>query len=77
MKTSPFVKRRSLLRVFAIPILLGTLSVVGLLAALLGDDVWDVLSWLALGVPCVVIAWCWFGAGLFGKRDAAQNKRSS
>jgi hypothetical protein len=45
LKPSPFVKQRSLPRVFAIPILLGISSVVGLLAALLGDDVWDALSW--------------------------------
>jgi hypothetical protein len=57
------------LRVFGIPILLGVLSSVGVLAALLGDGVWDALSWLALGVPCVVIAWYWCGAGrLFGRR---------
>jgi hypothetical protein len=64
-----------LLRVFAIPILLGVLSTVGLLSALLGDNVWDAMSWLALGVPCVVIAWYWFGAGRLGsKRDAARGK---
>jgi hypothetical protein len=51
--------RRRALRVFAVPILLGLLSVVGLLSALLGDDIWDALSWFALGVPCAVIAWFW------------------
>lgn len=54
---------------FAIPFLLGVLSIVGLLGALLGDEVWDALSWLALGVPCAVIAWYWFGGGRL-KRSA-------
>jgi hypothetical protein len=50
------------LRVFRVPVLLGVLSLVGLLSALLGDAVWDMLSWLALGIPCAVIAWFWFVA---------------
>jgi hypothetical protein len=55
--------QRSALQVFAVPIVLGVLSAVGLVAALLGDSVWDVVSWLTLGVPCIVMAWFWFGAG--------------
>jgi hypothetical protein len=60
---------RSALRIFAIPIALGVLSAVGLLAALLGDEAWDYVSWLALGIPCVVMVWYWSGAGrLRGRR---------
>ena len=54
---------RSALQAFAIPIVLGVLSAVGLIAALLGDEAWDIVSWFALGVPCAVMAWFWFGAG--------------
>jgi hypothetical protein len=54
---------RSALQVFAIPIVLGILSAVGLVAALLGDQAWDIVSWVALGVPCIVMGWFWFGAG--------------
>ena len=43
--------------VWRIPLLLALLSVVGLLSALLGDDVWDALSWAALGAPVAVIVW--------------------
>ena len=60
MSASPSVKQPSLRRVFGVPLLLGLLSAVGLLSALLGDSLWDALSWLALGVPCAVIAWFWF-----------------
>lgn len=60
MSASRPVKQPSLRRVFGVPLLLGLLSAVGLLSALLGDSVWDALSWLALGVPCAVIVWYWF-----------------
>jgi hypothetical protein len=44
------------LRVFGPPLLLAVVSVIGLLSALLGDGIWDVLSWLALGTPIAVVA---------------------
>jgi hypothetical protein len=46
--------RRSLSQIFAVPLLLGGLTTVGLIAALVGDGIWDGLSWLTLGVPVVV-----------------------
>lgn len=42
-------------KIFAAPLLLALATVVGLLAALLGDGLWDAVSWAALGVPIVVI----------------------
>ena len=41
------------------PIVMGILSTVGLLSALLGDHVWDWVSWFTLGVP--VAACLWYG----------------
>jgi hypothetical protein len=35
-------------QLFAVPIVVGVLSIVGLVAALLGDGWWDVVSWLSL-----------------------------
>jgi hypothetical protein len=32
---------------------------VGLVAALVGDGMLDTVSWLALGVPVLVILWAW------------------
>jgi hypothetical protein len=46
------------LRVFGPPLLLAVVSAIGLLSALLGDGIWDVLSWLALGTPIAVVACC-------------------
>lgn len=39
------------------PIAIGLVSAVGLISALLGDDIWDALSWFALAVPIVVPLW--------------------
>jgi hypothetical protein len=61
--------QRSALQVFAVPIILGALSAVGLVAGLLGDNVWDIVSWLALGIPCLVMAWCWLGSGRWAGRN--------
>lgn len=47
--------RRGLRLIFGVPLALGILSAVGLVAALVGDGVWDTLSWIALGVPVAVI----------------------
>ena len=41
-------------KVFAIPIVIAVLSAAGLFAALLGDGVWDSLSWVGLGIPAVL-----------------------
>jgi hypothetical protein len=47
----------TLLRVFGAPMLLALVSAIGLISALLGDSIWDVLSWLALATPIAVIMW--------------------
>lgn len=44
-------------QIFGVPILLAIVTAAGLLSALLGDGVWNALSWLALGIPLLVIAW--------------------
>ena len=41
-------------KVFATPTVIALLSATGLFAALLGDGVWDALSWLGLGIPAVL-----------------------
>lgn len=44
-------------RIFAAPAAIAAVSIVGLVAALLGDGVHDVLSWIGLLVPVLAIAW--------------------
>ena len=50
---------RSRIQIWAMPILLAVLTVVGLVAALLGDGVWDLVSAVTLGAP--VAAGAWYG----------------
>jgi hypothetical protein len=50
-------EHQSLWRIFRWPLLLGLSSAIGLSSALLGDGVWDTLSWITLFVPVAVIAW--------------------
>ncbi|MQK16751.1 hypothetical protein EIZ80_24830 [Escherichia coli] len=52
--------RRGLWMIFRWPLLLGALSLFGLISALVGDEVYDLLSWLTLGVPLVLIAVVWW-----------------
>lgn len=45
--------------VFRVPIWLGVASTIGLVSALLGDDTWDGVSWLAILAPVVAVVWAW------------------
>lgn len=49
--------RHSLAAVFAIPAAVAVLSLFGLVAALIGDGVWDVAGWITLGVSLTVLVW--------------------
>lgn len=40
------------------PLALGVVSTIGLVVALVGDDLWDVLGWLGLGIPLIITTWC-------------------
>ncbi|MDM9557401.1 hypothetical protein [Bordetella petrii] len=46
--------------IWSAPIVLGVLSVFGLLAALLGTGLWHWASWLSLAALLVVIARYWW-----------------
>ncbi len=49
-------------KIWSIPVILAVFSVVGLFAALFSDGLWDVVSWIALSLPCGVIVWyVWLG----------------
>ena len=51
--------RLSLRQVFAAPLAIAVLSTVGLISALVGNDLWDALSWLTLAIPVAVILYYW------------------
>ena len=48
---------QSLTAIFAIPLVVGVLSLFGLVAALIGDGVWDVVGWVTIGICLVVLVW--------------------
>ena len=48
--------RQTMRQIFRWPLAIGVLSTVGLLSALVGDGIWDGLSWLTLLVPIVLYA---------------------
>jgi hypothetical protein len=52
---------RSFWQMWGWPIVLGVLSGTGLVSALVADGWCDWWSWLGLGLPVVVAAWCWWG----------------
>ncbi|MGY4636198.1 hypothetical protein [Pseudomonas sp. P7548] len=50
-------RQSSFWKVFGIPLGIGVLSAAGLFAALLGDGLWDSLSWVGLGIPTGIGVW--------------------
>jgi len=50
-------RNRSLGEIFAMPVLLGVLSAIGLVVALLGDEIWDAVGWVGLGIPLLIAVW--------------------
>ncbi len=51
---------RTFLQIFLAPAVIGGAVAFGLASALLGDGIWDALSWIALLVPAAVVAYYWF-----------------
>ncbi len=49
--------RQTLAQIFTMPIVIGVLSSIGLVSALVGDDIWDGVSWLTLGLPLALFAY--------------------
>ncbi|MDE1175676.1 MAG: hypothetical protein PW789_03625 [Edaphobacter sp.] len=45
-------------KIYAAPFILAIITAYGLLSALLGDGLWDALSWIALAIPIAVLAIC-------------------
>ena len=50
-------ERSKFLSIYGAPTVLALVTLVGLISGVLGDGVWDAISWLGLGIPIAVIAW--------------------
>jgi hypothetical protein len=57
MTEHPRNTAHSLAQIFAIPLLLAALSIIGLISALTGDGLRDILSWIGLAAPVLVTLW--------------------
>jgi hypothetical protein len=51
-------REQTSVRVWTMPLLLAVASALGLVSALLADGAADVLAWLALAVPVLVVGCC-------------------
>ena len=49
---------RNIRQIFFIPAVLGVFSLIGLITALVGDGIYDFLSWVALCIPLFVLGVC-------------------
>ncbi|HEY9280256.1 MAG TPA: hypothetical protein VIP51_09315 [Eoetvoesiella sp.] len=52
-------KYAAIWRLWGAPAVLGVLTCFGLLAALLGVDIWHWMAWVALAAPVVAGVWFW------------------
>lgn len=59
----PVRPRKSLRAVFAAPTAIAVISLIGLVSALTGDGVRNIVSWAALGVPVLVAFRAWTRRG--------------
>ncbi|HAC58027.1 hypothetical protein [Parvibaculum sp.] len=59
-------RRGGFRHIFGVPAVLAIISLVGLIAALVGDGWLDFLSWVTLGVPIAVMFWA------YGRRRQAK-----
>ncbi|WP_194723837.1 hypothetical protein [Noviherbaspirillum malthae] len=60
----------SFIRTWGWPLIIGLLTLIGLVAALVADGFWDLLSAAALGIPVVVSVW--HGAGWGRRREPSR-----
>ena len=66
-------RRQSNRAIFAVPIVIAAASLFGLVAALTGDGLRDMASWVGLAVPVAVVAWARRRAGPL-EQDSAQRR---
>jgi len=57
MHPHPLKHRNTPWQIFATPTLIALLSLIGLIAALLGNGVFDWVSWIGLAAPVLIVAW--------------------
>ena len=69
-------RSRPWLRVFGVPILLGVLTTIGLLAALIWAGVGKYIAWVTVGAPVAIVCWVWLRRRLEKRRKKGPAARS-
>jgi hypothetical protein len=54
----PGVRRKTIGQIFGIPLLTALLSAIGLVSGLVGDGIWDSVSWIVLLIPILLCGYC-------------------
>jgi hypothetical protein len=54
----PGARRKTIGQIFGVPLLMAVLSAIGLVSALVGDGIWDSVSWITLLIPILL---CGYG----------------
>jgi hypothetical protein len=67
--------RRPRVRIWPAPIVIGVLSTIGLIAALLSDQSGDVLAWFTLAVPVAVALWFWMPRRATARESSEDRER--
>ncbi|WP_420135338.1 hypothetical protein [Rhodopseudomonas sp.] len=57
--TKPRRASHTTAQIFAAPLAIGIITALGLTTALLGDGLWDWMSWIALSLPVAVAMVYW------------------
>ncbi|MGX7745092.1 hypothetical protein [Rhodopseudomonas parapalustris] len=57
--TTPRRASHTTAQIFAAPLAIGVITALGLTTALLGDGLWDWMSWIALALPVAVAVVYW------------------
>ena len=62
-------------QIFAVPILLGIATILGLGAGLIGDGSWDGAAGALLATPLIVTGWCWWRPPVTRARIEMRSRR--
>lgn len=54
---------RAFIRIWRVPALLAAITLGGLIGALVGDGIWDQVSWVALATPVALLLRCALSSG--------------
>jgi 1,4-dihydroxy-2-naphthoate octaprenyltransferase len=67
-------RKTDAMNLWGMPILLGALTFLGLISAIMGTGIWHILSWIALSIPLIIAVK--HGRRFFEKKKKKQRRRN-